>query len=321
MCITTERESTICGHVARHTHLCTEKKNQSILKIFRLKCAPSTQRTVYYEICHGCRNLWLSYGIGEIEAIELTRAYRAVHNCICPITPRSFDGEEPYLMQDIDINSVYERKGKAESLAKRINQVAKSDTNLTEWLVNGGEDTGVLEIPAGHQQDLTEWLVRQAMEDAPSSKRESFASSITLWPRMSGADFDDTSNSENGKCKERKMDFTSSDVPGRPNSLTHPDNFKLDAGLVNHNNFELVSLQRPPPAKADAHGFQRQQLHVPLPYRATAHPGSSHQDTRDLRRTKFTEIKLSPPDLDKPLPPPPKRDSTTPRQPFNNQKP
>lgn len=105
MCETSERYSTICGHIASHTSLCAQKRPQSIFNILRPKCTPTTERTTYWELCSDCRRFWQKHGIKESDAIERTRTYRVKHGISGSVSPLSHANGDLELMQDINLDS------------------------------------------------------------------------------------------------------------------------------------------------------------------------------------------------------------------------
>lgn len=86
MCVTTERNSTICGHRASFTQKCKKGKSTSFLAHFR-KCSPVLNTAYHHELCHDCRCFWKNYGVSEREAIERTQDYRTDHNFYAPLSP------------------------------------------------------------------------------------------------------------------------------------------------------------------------------------------------------------------------------------------
>lgn len=206
MCVTDERQSTICGHVARYTNPCINQKSQSVLKIFYRKCNPTIDRVCFYEICHGCRIFWERHGVTESEAIEQTLAYRRKTNYHGTVSPHSYEREKPYLMHDINIHSTHEPETERRPPTWRMGAASKRDTNLTEFLVNGGENAGTADVTVDHENDLTEWLVKHENERSSSA-----GSRITLWPSV--------------RAPETKAHKAEED---NPDYLPHPDEFELD---------------------------------------------------------------------------------------------
>jgi hypothetical protein len=79
--------------------------------------------------------------------------------------------------------------------------------------------------------------------------------------------------------------------------------------------FELEALGNKQQVKVDAHRFKKQDLRVAIPRR------SVHRlISEGLGSHTPTQVK-APPDLNKPLPPPPRRDSPMPGRPFNSENP
>jgi hypothetical protein len=286
MCVISERQSAICGHVARHTEPCARKKCQSVLKIFSPKCVPTRRTASYYEICYECKRLWQLYGVSEGDAIERTLAYRREDNYFGPLSPHSIGRAPPQLMQEINLNPDNENDSRSKVLADRVRQVVRNDTNMTNWVVSDGETPEKQEIPAGHEEDLTNWLIKQAMGKASSPKRESSATMLTQWPEV-----------------------PSSEVLG-PNIKGKTK--MASKGRAEDTELESLGNQQ---VKVNTYGFEKQDLCVPFP-RQPVHnliPGGQEPHTP-------TQVK-APPDLNKPLPPLPRRDSPMPGRQFNSENP
>lgn len=86
MCVTTERNSTICGHRRSFTAHCKKRTSTSILNSLR-KCSPVLNSSYHFDLCHACRRIWCNQGVAESEAIERMREYRTDHNYHAPLSP------------------------------------------------------------------------------------------------------------------------------------------------------------------------------------------------------------------------------------------
>lgn len=299
MCETSERHSTICGHRAVHKDPCTGTQTQSIFKVFAPKCAPTKSLTSHYELCHSCRRFWHAHGVGESEAMRRTLAYRQEHNFFGPISPHSFNAEEPVLMQDIDIYSEIGDASKTRHTGERVDQITRRGSTLTECLTRGGDPYKAEEWPRGPQQELTEWMVKQNLakssssqskspglmqilwprapiqDSMSSSRRDSSISTYTLWPRVviQGSKDPSRNNQDEGN-KERLYESKFGVVlgPNRPGVLIHPDQFEIgepkidhqpNTALKNPDHFELQGLKPPPRAKLRGGGVEVQALEMP----------------------------------------------------------
>ena len=313
MCLIHERQSTICGHMASYTELCVEKKTQSVLKIFCPKCVPTRRIISYYEICHDCRRFWQLYGVDEISAIQRTRVYRRNYDYLGPLSPYSTGLAQPKLVQDIDINFDSRNNPRAKLLADRVDQ--RAGRNKAGWPVGDRENIKTQEIPAHHKEDLTGWLTKQAIEDASSSKRESSGTVLTLWPVVPESEISRHHNKvhDEGELKASPDEFEMDGVE---------TNLQTERSLegTGTSYFELDSLVNHPQGKVNAYAFERQDLHMPIS-RIPAHIlGSSYQGLGGVEPVTGTAVKPSP-DLNKLLPPLPKRDSPMPGCPFESQNP
>lgn len=326
MCLIHERQSTICGHEASYTELCVEKKTQSVLKIFCPKCVPTRRIISYYEICHDCRRFWQLYGVDEISAIQRTQVYRRKYDYLGPLSPYSTGLVQPKLVQDIYINFDSRNNPRAKLLADRVDQGVGRNMHKAGWPVGDRENIKTHEIPAHQKEDLTDWLTKQAIEDASSSKRESSGTVLTLWPVVPESQI---SRNHNKVQDEGKLKAKVNVVPGGINNLPSPDEFEMDEVETNlqterplegSSYFELDALVNHPQGEVDAYAFERQDLHMPIP-RTPAHIlGSSYQGLGGLEPVTGSAVKPSP-DLNKPLPPLPKRDSPMPGCPFESENP
>lgn len=324
MCITTERQSNICGHVASHTDVCIAKRNLGVLNVLWPKCVPTRHRKNYYEICHDCQQFWQKHGIDEQEATQRTRAYRVENNYYGPMSPHSLSGGEPYIMRDINLDSGNDRRSAAAPVRQGTSLFDGLASDLENWFDSEGGTIDKEGLPKGHEKDLTSWLVGQAMGDASSSSGESSPSSsrLTVWPRVPGEQSEDARNK--GKNKGKKREKTGSkhgDVPDDPNSLPHPDTFEVEGlspgsphgPLPNPNEFELEALEGQPGPNTDY-----DDLYGASPPRPKSKSGSSlHEELSGKRKSSEEESarqgessrpsakrRLNPMRLDEPNPPP-----------------
>jgi hypothetical protein len=336
MCVTSERHSSICWHIAAHTKLSAEKKSQVILKIFHSRCKLSKMKTIHYELWDDCRQFWQAHGVSESEAIQRTGAYRAQYNYFGPLSPFN-DSGNPVLMGDIGLGRKSEEASKARHVADSIDQVAGRESQLMEWLTSGGNPLDVVQRAKRYEEDLTERMIKQTIREPLSSINKSSASIHTLWPKIPIQPSEDAKDTDKGDGKEGGSDEPIfGDIPDnlrKAGGLIHPDEFELDelstglqseATLQKPGYFELETSNKPPPVKIHADGFERQVLPMPSPRRPIRKSfldrAPSRQDAEKID-SEVPNLGKIPQDLDKPLPPPPRRDTPMPGRPFDGQNP
>jgi hypothetical protein len=244
------------------------------------------------------------------------------------VSPYSFDGEKLILMQDIDLSG-NEDKNNVGLPVGRTNDRSRRDT-VMDFLTGWKDDVVEEEMPVGRGEELTKWLVSREIEDAPSTSRESknnrtSLSRMTRWPTVPGSNIEDMRDS--GKGNGREEHAAQPSLQG--NRLARPKQFDPDdVGPSSRptTRFEIPYIfdrepsENWPQGRVDADGFERQDLHVPTS-RQVGKMRYTIQDVENIDATETVQSQLHPPDLDKPLPPPPRIDSPMPGRPFDSQNP
>ena len=223
-------------------------------------------------------------------------------------------------MQDIDLNSNNECRNRPRSGVYGIHQVSETDAKMAEWGVNlAREDAGLSNrqssastitlwprVPGTDSHNASGYIAPPNYQPSAStispqrrvlgadsdmtregttpSICQSSASTITLWPSVPGADSDNANGNDKGKGRD-------------PNSPTHPDEFEME---------EVDTSLRRETLPIDLDGFDAEAFNSQL--------------QAELKSWEF-ERQGRPSDLDKPLPPPPRRGSPMPGRPFDSQNP
>lgn len=295
MCVTTERNSTICGHRASFTTPCKKKTSTSILNHLQ-KCSPVLNSTYHFDLCHDCRHFWRNHGVDEKEAIERTREYRTDHNHHAPLSPARVLAHNEGKSTDASVvpeSLRFERKENA--------------STTTLWPSMDDARLGTASKPLPCQPSKCRGQRSngkgKGVNGQLAHKAEN-ASTIMSWPRVAYAQIE--SHSEILPQLLSQAHFrpgtAGSDRSGLETILIGIESEELVAGSQD---FELGNVDRPLPLKVRKESFDRQK-HFPA--------SQSHRS----RSTTQPKPRL---DLDKPLPRPPRCDSPMPGRPFDSQNP
>lgn len=136
MCVTIERNSTLCNHRMSHTQVCKRLLNpDSKFNVFRKKCLPVLNSTYHFELCHDCRRFWETHGVSEVEAVTRTRNYRLQTGDHSPVSfawVLSYDDGEPRETSAKPAPFRLRPKDNKPAAASRLGAVENSST-VTLW--------------------------------------------------------------------------------------------------------------------------------------------------------------------------------------------
>lgn len=283
MCITTERNSTICGHRESFTEKCKKETHTSFLNHFR-KCSFVLNSTFHHELCYDCRHFWWKHRLSESEAIERTREYRADHNYYAPLSPQlvlHHNGRRSKDENSLQLN----RKNESEV----VPWPGKSDEELNGW-------AEILLHESGHTEPLRCDRKGKGIDRSvhPLKYRAGEnASQVTLWPlpaarTESYPEFPPPQQPQRTYRSPSKADSNQTGLETIVVGMEH---------LPPPDDFELGNIDRPLPLRVNRDGFHREELYFP----------------KSQSRLRI--------DLGKPLPRPPRCDSPMPGCPFDSQNP
>jgi hypothetical protein len=282
MCITTERNSTVCGHRASFTALCKKATSTSIVAHF-LKCSPVLNSTYHFDLCHDCRHLWRNQGVDETKAMARTREYRTDHNYYAPLSPARVLANKSRRETIASVVPEPLRFEREENASTVTLWSSMADTKLGTSLKPLPREPGQQSKRKGKGIDTSVHPLTCKADNSPDS------TTMTLWPRMFDAQVELYPEILPQSLPQAHLPPGTADS-NRTGLETIIVCIESDEYCAASQDFELGNTDRP----------------LPL----------------NVRRAKSGRMQPKPElDLDKPLPRPPRCDSPMPGRLFDSQNP